>query len=214
MALKDGDVVYIEYVGHLETGEIFDLTDEALAKKEGIFNPKGRYGPVPIVIGEGFVIKGLDEALKEMSVGEEREIDIPPEKAFGKRDPKLVKLVTISWLKQRDIPPTPGLAIDFGNLKGRIQSVSGGRARIDFNNPLAGKTLHYKVKVVKKVERNENKIAAIAEFFTGEKPKVSIKKGEAEVETRAPPELRNAISKIVLKTTNVKKLKFVETFQK
>ncbi len=206
--MKKGDVIYIEYVGRLENGEIFDLTDEELAEKEGVRSPRGRYGAVPVVIGEGFVIKGLEQALKAMKVGEEKEVVVPPERGFGKRDSKKIKLVTEKWLEKRNIPPTPGLVVDFGTVKGRIQSVSGGRVRIDFNNPLAGKRLKYKVTVVKRVKGDKNKIAAVTEYFTGKKPGVSISKGKATVDADLPPHLREVVSDLVMKITDIKKLNF------
>ncbi|HLC76688.1 MAG TPA: peptidylprolyl isomerase, partial [archaeon] len=61
--MQKGDFVKIAYVGRLETGEIFDLTDAETAKKEGIYNSKIIYRDLPVVVGARFLIKGLDSAL-------------------------------------------------------------------------------------------------------------------------------------------------------
>jgi len=68
--MEKGDFIRIDYVGRIkDTREIFDLTNEEVAKNEKIFNPDVKYKPVPIIVGEKFVIKGLDEELLKMSVG-------------------------------------------------------------------------------------------------------------------------------------------------
>ena len=63
--MKEGDFVRIDYVGRIKgSGEIFDLTKEDVARKNGIYNPNMNYKPVPIIIGARMVIKGLEDALK------------------------------------------------------------------------------------------------------------------------------------------------------
>lgn len=75
MVFKEGDFVLIEYTGRIkETGNLIDTTNEELAKKANIYDNNKVYGPTLIVIGRGWVIKGLEEALKDMDVGEEREV--------------------------------------------------------------------------------------------------------------------------------------------
>ncbi|MCS7123542.1 MAG: FKBP-type peptidyl-prolyl cis-trans isomerase, partial [Candidatus Aenigmarchaeota archaeon] len=71
--MNTGDFVYIDYVGRIkDTGEIFDLTKEDLAKKEGIYKPEIKYKPIPIIVDAKFILSGLNKALKEMKVGEKR----------------------------------------------------------------------------------------------------------------------------------------------
>ena len=62
MKLKEKDFVTIEYTGTVD-GKIFDLTDEELAKKEGIYKETTRYGPITIVVGAGHMIQGIDKVL-------------------------------------------------------------------------------------------------------------------------------------------------------
>ena len=69
--MKDGDFVTIDYVARVkDSGEIFDLTKEDLAKKEGVYKEKVEYKPVTFIVGANFVIRGLDEALHKMKVGD------------------------------------------------------------------------------------------------------------------------------------------------
>ena len=163
--MQKGDFVRIEYIGRLETNEIFDLTDEELAKKENIYNPNARYKPVPVIVGAGFIIPGIDKALLEMNVNEKKKIEIEPEDGFGIRDPKMVRVVPKSAFKEMKSEPKQGMIVDFSGVRGRIQSVAAGRITVDFNNPMAGKKLIYELEVKEKIEDDVEKIKAISEFF-------------------------------------------------
>ncbi|RLJ09464.1 MAG: peptidylprolyl isomerase, partial [Candidatus Aenigmatarchaeota archaeon] len=138
--IKEGSFVEIDYVGRVEgTNEIFDLTSEEVAKKEGIYNPKQKYGPVLVIIGANMIIPGVEEQLKNMKPGEEKEFVVEPKKAFGERNSKLVKVISLMEFKKEKIDPVPGMFITIDGLQAKVQSVSGGRVRVDFNHPLAGK---------------------------------------------------------------------------
>ncbi|MFA4661796.1 FKBP-type peptidyl-prolyl cis-trans isomerase [Pyrococcus kukulkanii] len=170
MKVEKGDVIRLHYIGKVkETGEIFDTTYEDVAKDAGIYNPKGVYGPVPIAVGAGHVISGLDKRLIGLEVGKKYTIEVPPEEGFGVRDPRLIKVFTLGQFRKQGIVPFPGLEIevttdDGRKLKGRVLTVSGGRVRVDFNHPLAGKTLIYEVEIVEKVEDPIEKIKALIEL--------------------------------------------------
>jgi len=59
--IKEGDFLLLEMTGKsLDTGEVFDTTDEELAKAEGVYSEDRVYGPKLVVVGEGWVLKGLD----------------------------------------------------------------------------------------------------------------------------------------------------------
>jgi len=211
--MKKGDFVRINFIGRIkDTGEIFDLTYEDIAKKEGIYNEKIVYKPVPVVVGEGFVIKGLDDALLKMKVGEKKKIVIKPEDAFGERNPDLMRIFPISFFEEQKISPKPGMVIDFSGMKGKIQSVSGGRVRVDFNNPLAGRELEYEVEIVSKIEKPEEKIKAIFEYF-GFDAKVKVEDNVAEIEAFIPMQIKPKIITLILKYCNVKKLKLIEVYE-
>jgi FKBP-type peptidyl-prolyl cis-trans isomerase SlyD len=213
--MQDGDFIEIEYIGKIkESGEIFDLTSEEIAKKEGIYNKDAKYGPVKIIIGENFVIKGLEEELKKMKVGEEKTVIIPPEKAFGNRDPKLIKVVPEAEFRKQKVTPIPGLIIDFGNLKARIQSVSSGRVRLDFNHPLAGRELEYKVKILRKIEDKEEKIKTILEFFGVEENNFKILENKVEIEEKKSinDKIKEKIAELIKKYLKVEKVDFIKSF--
>ncbi len=213
--MQEGDFIEIEYVGKIkDTGEIFDLTDEKLAKEKGIYNEKVKYKPIKIIIGEKFVIKGLDELLKKMEVGEEETETIKPEDGFGNRDAKLVKIVSEAELKKQKITPFPGMILDLGNTKAKVQSVNSGRVRLDFNHPLAGRDLEYKIKINRKIEDKEEKVKTIAEFYGGEDliPKISENKIEIEEKKEFSEEVKKKTAELMKKYLKVEKVDFIRSF--
>ncbi len=173
--MKDGDFVEIDFVGKVkDTGEIFDLTSEAEAKKEGIYDKEHKYGPVLVVVGSKSVVPGVEEKIREMSVGEEKEFGLGYEKAFGKREPKLIQILALNKFYQQKLNPVPGAFVQIDGRTCRIQSVSGGRVRVDFNSPLAGKDVLYRLKIVREVKELKEKVESVIKYLGLE--------GEAKVE--------------------------------
>ncbi|MDN5358715.1 MAG: hypothetical protein PWP76_558 [Candidatus Diapherotrites archaeon] len=135
-------VLLIAYEGRdKDTGKVFDKVEEE--------------EPYAVILGEDALIPGLAEALEEMKEGEEREIELPPEKAFGERKKELIVIIPEKEFRKRGIAPVPGLVIEADGRPGRVLSVSGGRVQVDFNHELAGKTVIYRVKVLAELKEPE-----------------------------------------------------------
>ncbi len=216
--MNKGDFVRIDFVGRLESGEIFDLTREDVAKKEKIYSEKAKYKPVPVIVGAGFMIPGIDKALESVNVGDKRSLDIKPEEGFGKRDAKLVRVVPAKAFEGQ-MEPHPGLIVDFSGMKGRIQSVSGGRVTVDFNNPLAGKTLKYEIEVKEKIEGYENQAKSIFEFFGVDTAAVKLDGKTMDIETiRLPDVVKDRTGKLITDYVKpdgnkLEKIRFVEVYE-
>jgi FKBP-type peptidyl-prolyl cis-trans isomerase 2 len=219
--MNSGDFVYIEYVGKIkESGEIFDLTREDVAKKENMYNEEIKYGPVPIVVDADFVMPGLNDALKEMKVGEKKNFEIKPDRAFGERNSELVKLIPEARFKEQNMDATPGSFVTINKLKGRILSVDGGRVKVDFNHPLAGKTLEYEIEIISRIEDQTEKVKALIYYFTSiqkEDLEIKIMEKTAEVEFKKQfnmmKEVKEIIAKNIVKWIKpVEKVKFVDVF--
>jgi len=162
MPLTKGDFILIDYVGKVkETGDVFDTTIEEVAKKERLYKEGDIYEPKLVVVGEGWVLKALDEALLNLEIGKTETVEIPPEKAFGPRDPEKVRMVPLRRLTTKGITPQLGMRIEYEGKPATIRTVGAGRVQLDFNPPLAGKTLLYEVTVKKKLETKKEKIAAL-----------------------------------------------------
>jgi peptidylprolyl isomerase len=162
MALQKADFVLINYTGKVkETNEVFDTTYEDVAKKEHQYKEGRIYEPKLVVIGESWVLKALDDALATIEVNKPSTVEIPADKGFGQRDPEKIRRVPLKQLLAKDINPVIGAQIEFQGKDAVIRSIGAGRVLLDFNPPLAGRTLIYDVVVTKKLEAKEEKISAL-----------------------------------------------------
>ena len=162
MALQKGDFILIDYVAKVkETNEVFDTTKDDVAKKEHLHKEGQIHEPELVVVGEGWVLKALDEALTTMEVNKPQIVEISPEKGFGQRDPEKIKRVSIKQLYAKEINPVVGARIEYQGKNATIRSVGAGRVLLDFNPPLAGRTLIYDVTVTSKLDNVPEKIGAL-----------------------------------------------------
>ena len=165
MTLEKKDFIEIEFTGKTKEGEVFDSNvKEELEKLHHGHNHPVETKPFIFCLGEGMFIKGVDEFLIGKEIGEHK-ISVSPEKGFGKRDPKLIRMVPLNEFKKSNLNPIPGSVFNFDGKIGKVLTVSSGRVIIDFNNPLAGKDVEYDVKVLRKVEDLNEKIKAMNEFL-------------------------------------------------
>ncbi len=160
--MQKGDFILINYTGKVkETNEVFDTTVEDVAKKEHLHKEGEIYEPKLVVIGEGWVLKALDDELSGMELEKQSTVEIPADKAFGQRDSEKIKRVPIRQLLAKEINPVIGARIEYQGKMATIRSIGAGRVLLDFNPPLAGRTLIYDVTVNKKLDSNEEKISAL-----------------------------------------------------
>jgi peptidylprolyl isomerase len=160
--MQKGDFILINYTGKVkETSEVFDTTVEDVAKSEHLHKEGEIYEPKLVVIGEGWVLKALDEALTTMEINTPSSVEISADKAFGQRDPEKIKRVPLRQLLAKEINPAIGARIEYQGKMASIRSIGAGRVLLDFNPPLAGRTLVYDVTVNKKLDSNEEKVGAL-----------------------------------------------------
>jgi FKBP-type peptidyl-prolyl cis-trans isomerase 2 len=162
MPFEKGDFVLIDFVARVkETGEVFDTTNEDVARKEKLYKEGEIYEPNLVVIGENWVLKALDESLVTFELSQTKPTEISPEKAFGNRDPEKVRLVPLKRLLAKGITPQIGMRVEYEGKLAIVRTLGAGRVQLDFNPPLAGKTLVYEVTVQKKLETNAEKMNAL-----------------------------------------------------
>lgn len=184
--MEKGDFVEVEFTGTVTaTGDVFDTTSEEEAKKLGMHKEGQKYGPLLVVVGANMVPHGVDDKLKEMKVGDEREFDLKPDRAFGPRNPKMVKLISISKFHQKNINPVPGIFVDIDGMQAKVRTVSGGRVMVDFNHPLAGRELHYRLKIVREIKEPLEKARALLKYY-GMDAEASLKEGTLTLKTKKP----------------------------
>lgn len=178
MAIQEGDFVKLHYTGTVD-GRIFDTTDEEKAKAEGIHNAQALYGPVVIRVGSHHVIVGLDEALIGKEEGSDDEIDVPPEKAFGERDPNKLESFQKSSFKEK---PVKGMSVKLEEKgEGVVVDIIGNRVIVDFNHPFAGKTLHYSYRIESRVEDLVEKVKGLIHLYAGRDMEVSFDNGTVTI---------------------------------
>jgi len=189
--MKKGDFIELEYTGKVKDMDfVFDTTSEKEAKENNIHDARASYGPVVICIGQGHVIRGLDEQLEGKELEKKYHIEISPEQGFGKKNAKLIQLVATNKFIKQKINPMPGLQVNIDDMTGMIRTVSGGRTLVDFNHPLAGKELAYDFKINKIVKDDEKKLNALLKLQLNLKDvKVAIKDGNATIDLNIKQDL-------------------------
>jgi len=159
LPIKNGDFILANYTLRVkETGETVGTTLESVAKEKKLYRGEERYEPFFIILGEGWVPKGLEEALTGLEPGKASTVELPPEKAYGIRDPKKVRLVPLRKFTAEGMTPVPGLQVNIDGKTAQVRSVGAGRVQVDYNHPFAGKTLIYDITVEKVIESDDEKV--------------------------------------------------------
>ena len=163
--MDKGTLAYISYTLRVKgEDKPVETTSEEVAKQFGIHSPEARYEPVLVAVGEGWVIPGLDEALLQMSEGEKRTVEVPPEKGYGQRDPSKIKLIPLRKFGENASRIRVGDQVEVDGQVGVVSYVGSGRVAVDFNHRLAGKVLVYDVEVVKVLKEPEEKVRALVSY--------------------------------------------------
>jgi FKBP-type peptidyl-prolyl cis-trans isomerase 2 len=174
MTVEKGNFIEIDFTGIIKsTDAIFDTTRPSEAKAAKL--PEKNLRPFILSAGNGMLPVGLDEELIGKEVGKEYTVEIAPEKAFGKRQSNLVKMIPTKLFLQQKINPQRGMQLNLDGQTVTIMSSSSGRTLVDFNTPLAGKDLIYKYKINKEVTDENEKINALQDFLFRQRFKYEIK---------------------------------------
>ncbi len=222
--MEPGSLILVEYTLSVkETGNLIETTVEEEARKASIYRENEKYSPRLIHLGGKWVLESWEEELLNSEVGVERTIEIPPEKAYGFRDPNKVK----TYAARRFSKPeelAPGALVEMDNRIGVVRTLSGGRVQVDFNPPLAGRTLVYRFKILRIVEEDAEKIKHLVNRRL---PEASVEEVSVELEgeravIRLPQSVllsegiqhvKKAVSEDVASIVrNVKTVEFVDVF--
>jgi FKBP-type peptidyl-prolyl cis-trans isomerase 2 len=136
--VKSGDTVKVHYHGKLTDGTTFDSSE-------------GRE-PLEFTVGNGDVIKGFDDGVTGMSVGQKKTVQIPADDAYGQKDDNRV----VEFPKTNfppDLKPEVGMQLNMTNGSGQvipvvIQEVGQDTVMLDANHPLAGQDLVFDIELV------------------------------------------------------------------
>ena len=169
--MEEGTIIHVDYeLYNEETGTIIETTREDVAKEHDVHQEGRTYTPMVCIVGGGMLIAGFEDALAEAKANEEIECIIAPEDGYGEKDSELIDTISIDKLIQSVKDPKSlyiGAPVNIGGKQGYLSYLAAGRARIDYNHPMAGKTLKYSFKIVAVVEGKEEKVTALLESNTG-----------------------------------------------
>ena len=223
--MEKGDLILLDFTATVkDTGDFIETTIQEEAKKLKKEEPDYSYKPKLIAIGEGWVLKGLDDILTETKIDKNTQIEISPEKGFGKRDPSKIRLIPIRKFGDKIDKLEIGSEIDIDGRIGIVRFIGSGRVQMDFNHRYAGKTLEYNFTIRKKLDDKIEKIQALVDRRIPQgKEKIEIKIENSTTTITIPEEyflidglqiIKKALSNELMKYVNdLKKISFIEEFK-
>jgi len=219
LTFSKSSLILVDYTAKVkDTDDIFDTTIEADAKKHSIYEENVKYQPKLVSIGEVSypVLKGLDEALAKTSVGEKLTVEVTPDKGFGERDTKKVRMIPIRKLGEDAEKVSVGDTIEVDNKRGIIRYIGSGRVQVDYNHRYAGKTILYDVNVIKSLDSPSDKVDGILKNrLPVEDSKIAFDLKDKEVSITIPEEILRADGLQIMKHfIQLDIFKFVSTLEK
>jgi len=162
--LQSGDVVKLAYTARtVEEGSLVDTTDESVAEDEGVDTEGQEFGPRTIVLGENHIFPDVEQDIFGKAVGDEGTVTVAAADAFGEYDESEVRTVSKDKIPEDD--RYPGAHVQIENEQGHVETIIGGRARVDFNHPLAGEDVEYEYEIVSEVTDREEKAQGILQMM-------------------------------------------------
>jgi peptidylprolyl isomerase len=225
MPLEKGSLILVDYTARVkDTNDVFDTTREEEAKKTNFYDPTHKYEPRIVSIGESWVLKGLDEALSNANVGDKLNIEVQPEKGFGKRDDSKIRMIPQRKLGDKADEVGVGDEIEIENRRGIVRYVGSGRIQVDFNHRFAGKTLLYDANVLKKLDSDDEKVSALVKRRMGvDETKLQVNLAVPSLEIQLPEDtylaeglqiVKRAVANDIFKfVPTIKNVKFIESYQ-
>ncbi len=157
--------IAVSYQLHSVENEGMTLVEEATEER-----------PYRFISGFGLTLDLFEEAVVNLQAGQEFEVELPPEQAYGHFHPEHVldlerEVFTVNGRFDAE-NIYEGAVVPLQNeegtrFMGRILDVGDKRVKVDLNHPLAGKTLHFKGKVIENREASNEEIAAMVNQMAG-----------------------------------------------
>ncbi|MFT4946830.1 MAG: FKBP-type peptidyl-prolyl cis-trans isomerase SlyD [Natronomonas sp.] len=164
--LQEGDFVKLDYTARtIEDDRLVDTTYPEVAEEEGIDDENQEFAPRTIVLGEGHIFPSVEDDILGKEVGDTGTVDVEASEAFGEVDDERVRTVSKDKIPEDD--RYPGAQVQVDGEEGFIETIIGGRARVDFNHPLAGEDIEYEYEIVEKVEDREQKAHGLIDMLLG-----------------------------------------------
>lgn len=161
--LQEDDFVQLSYTARtVDDDALVDTTDEEVAKEEGV-EEEGTFEPRVIVLGSGHIFENVEEDILGKTVGDSGSVVVPASEAFGEYDQDEVRTVSADKIPEDD--RYPGSQVQIENQEGYLETIIGGRARVDFNHMLAGEDIEYDYEIVDVVEDTLERANGLMSMF-------------------------------------------------
>jgi FKBP-type peptidyl-prolyl cis-trans isomerase SlyD len=185
--VQDGDFVKLAYTARtVENDQLVDTTDPDVAEEEGIDQEGQEFAPRTIVLGEGHIFDSVEDDVRGKEVGDSGTVVVPAAEAFGEYDEDAVRTISAEKIPEDD--RHPGAQVQIDGEEGFVNTIIGGRARVDFNHPLAGDDVEYDYEIVDVVTDEVEKASGLFEMFFDVAPEMHIETDEVEEETMVEPD--------------------------
>jgi FKBP-type peptidyl-prolyl cis-trans isomerase SlyD len=161
--LQNGDFVELDYTAWTVEGEqLVDTTDPEVAEEEGVGEDQ-EFGPRTVVLGQGHIFQTVEDDIVGKEVGDSGSVTVPAAEAFGEYDEEEVRTVSANKIPEDD--RYPGAHVDVDGEHGHVETIIGGRARVDFNHPLAGEDIEYEYEILREIDDREERAQGLIEMF-------------------------------------------------
>jgi FKBP-type peptidyl-prolyl cis-trans isomerase SlyD len=185
--LQEGDFIELDYTARtVEDGMVVDTTDPEVAEEEGLDEEDRTFDPRTLVLGEEFIFEAVEDDIVGGEVGDSGTVEIPAAEAFGEFDQDAVRTVSANKIDEDD--RYPGAQVTVDGEQGRVETIIGGRARVDFNHPLAGEDVEYEYEVVGQVEDRLEQAKGLFLMYLDMDLEMWIETDEVEEEQLVQPE--------------------------
>ena len=148
--ITDGSKVDLHFEVSLENGTVIDSTFE-------------RGEPVSLVVGDGSLLEGFEKVLINLQAGDTRTASLSPEEAFGQWNPDNVQTFSHAQFLANGELPEVGTMMEFEDkgkttLVGVVSEVNDDQVKVDFNHPLAGQNVLFKVQIFKVTPKDSQSV--------------------------------------------------------
>jgi FKBP-type peptidyl-prolyl cis-trans isomerase 2 len=216
MTVKDGDFIKVDYTESVDE-RVISTTNRDVAMENDIYEDGVDYGPALIVIGSGDVVEGFKDELIGKEIGSSGSVEVPPEKAYGVRDPENVELIPLTKFKGER--PEIGLRVSVDGKMGTLTRIIGRKARIDYNHILADKVVKYDYTIAERIEERQEKLAGLIKIFAKIDLKAEVLEGDiAEIDSpwemsyyKEWPMIRRGVAEMAMRLLDLKEVRYIES---
>jgi FKBP-type peptidyl-prolyl cis-trans isomerase 2 len=216
MTVKDGDFIKVDYTESVD-GQVISTTNRDVAMNNDIYEDGVEYGPALIVVGSGDVVAGFKDELIGKEIGSTGSVEVPPEEAYGVRDPENVELISLTKFKKER--PQIGMRVSVDGKMGTLTRVIGRKARIDYNHVLADKTVKYDYTIAERIEDRQEKLENLIRIFAKIDLKAKILEDDvAEIDSpwemsyyKEWPMIRRGVAEMAMRLLDLKEVRYIES---